>query len=252
LLIVGGSALKAPYDGQNAPQLTHAVSIAKGGALLLDEAYAIANGEHGKDALDCVVSTTGVPSTEILWIAAGYTAAMELQFFDANEGLRRRFIRVNFHKYSTDDLLRIFGIACSKDQYTVDADAMNLLRKELDQGECRQGEGGAMDNLLKLCADQVPFDKNPLNGRNISEETMIIAIQGFKSAYPKKAPKYLEPSDDGYDPINRPMKPHDKFLTDDDIGLKYLKVILGFLINVFVVCLLILFNFAGCASQGMS
>ena len=100
--------LIAGYVGQTAIKAREKFNKAKGGVLLLDEAYSLGD-DGGKDTfskqmLDLLNAFLS-ENPDTVCIATGYKKALEEQFFAMNEGLKRRFSRrFEIKDYSAPEL----------------------------------------------------------------------------------------------------------------------------------------------------
>ena len=102
------SELVAGYVGQTAIKTAEVVATALGGALFIDEAYALAGDDFGKEAIDTLVKEMEDHRDTLLVIVAGYPEPMR-RFITSNPGLESRFrLTLTFDDYSDDDLVEIF------------------------------------------------------------------------------------------------------------------------------------------------
>merc|ERR1711879_414655 len=101
--------LKGKYLGHTAPNVIKAVRSARGGALFLDEAYALVgdNGKKdsfGEEAVHTLLTEIENHRTEVLVIIAGYKDRMG-QFLAKDPGLSRRFpLRLDLPDYTPSEL----------------------------------------------------------------------------------------------------------------------------------------------------
>jgi Cdc6-like AAA superfamily ATPase len=120
------SGLVAGYVGQTAIKVKEVFTKALGGVLLIDEAHALARGEHrdfGHEAIDMIVKLMEDHRDEVVVIVAGYPDEMAT-FLDANPGLRSRFPKtIFFDDYANDELQRIFDGMAAKSHYKPTEDA---------------------------------------------------------------------------------------------------------------------------------
>ncbi|MEM9607628.1 MAG: AAA family ATPase [Actinomycetota bacterium] len=103
------AGLVAGYLGQTASRVDEVVEEAKGGVLLIDEAYSLARGDdYGSEAIDALVKRMEDHRADLVVIVAGYPAEME-DFLATNPGLRSRFPRtVRFPDFTDDALVEVF------------------------------------------------------------------------------------------------------------------------------------------------
>jgi SpoVK/Ycf46/Vps4 family AAA+-type ATPase len=109
--------------GQTAIKVNEVFTSALGGVLLIDEAYALAQGgegDFGREAIATIVKLVEDHRDDVVVIAAGYPEEMEV-FIDSNPGLRSRFPKtIHFPDYSDDELARIFESLCTQSRYQCD------------------------------------------------------------------------------------------------------------------------------------
>ena len=122
----GRSDLVAGYMGQTAARTTSVFDSASGGVLLIDEAYALNQGnedEFGREAVNTLVKLIEDRRDEVVVVVAGYPGEMD-EFLDANPGLRSRFPRtIHFPDYSTDELVEILDSLCQDSTYRLTPEA---------------------------------------------------------------------------------------------------------------------------------
>ncbi|MFI2485395.1 AAA family ATPase [Promicromonospora kroppenstedtii] len=109
LVEVDRSELVAGYLGQTAEKTTAVVQRALGGVLFIDEAYALAEDQYGREAVDTLVKDMEDHRDDLVVIVAGYPGPMA-RFIATNPGLESRFARtITFEDYSPEELRRIFA-----------------------------------------------------------------------------------------------------------------------------------------------
>ncbi|MEV7121486.1 right-handed parallel beta-helix repeat-containing protein [Kitasatospora griseola] len=116
--------LVGEHIGSTAIRTAAAFDKARGGVLFIDEAYALAPEDGGRDfgreAIDTLVKLMEDHRDEVVIIVAGYTAEME-RFLAANPGLSSRFSRtVTFPDYTADELLDIARSQATEHEYHLD------------------------------------------------------------------------------------------------------------------------------------
>ena len=131
------SGLVAGYMGQTAEKVNEVVESAMGGVLFIDEAYALTNysmeGDFGQEAVDTLLKVMEDKRDNLVVIVAGYPEEME-KFLDSNPGLRSRFNKhIQFEDYSVSQLLEIFNLMCSTQDFVVAEDAKDLLMMNIGQ-----------------------------------------------------------------------------------------------------------------------
>jgi ATPase family associated with various cellular activities (AAA)/AAA lid domain len=125
------AGLVAGYVGQTALKVTEVFDQARGGILLVDEAYALARGgerDFGREAIDTLVKLIEDRREDTVVIVAGYPAEMA-EFVDTNPGLRSRFPKtIAFDDYSDDELVVIFERQCAKAKYHLSEDTVRTVK----------------------------------------------------------------------------------------------------------------------------
>jgi Cdc6-like AAA superfamily ATPase len=138
------AGMVAGFVGQTAIKTTQVVLSAIGGVLLIDEAYALLQGQQsdfGGEAVDTLVKLLEDKRDELVVIVAGYPDEMG-EFLDANPGLRSRFPRtITFPDYTTDELIAIFDALGKENSYQLTEDARTKLRQLFDAAPRGKGFG---------------------------------------------------------------------------------------------------------------
>jgi Cdc6-like AAA superfamily ATPase len=115
------SHLVAGYVGQTATRTREVVERALGGVLLIDEAYALAQGDDqdfGNEAIATLVKLMEDHRHDLVVIVAGYPDEMH-ELIESNPGLRSRFPKtIAFPDYTDEELLAIFRTMCETGAYT--------------------------------------------------------------------------------------------------------------------------------------
>jgi SpoVK/Ycf46/Vps4 family AAA+-type ATPase len=147
VVVRSGSSLQGQYLGQTAPKVLEAIEEARGGVLLLDEAYGLMNGPddlYGRQAVATLVNEMERQRGRFVLIAAGYPAEMKA-FLKANAGLGSRFEkRIEFPAYSDEDLLQVLDGLAAAEGIRITPEAAQAARRWL--GAKRRADGTRFGN----------------------------------------------------------------------------------------------------------
>jgi SpoVK/Ycf46/Vps4 family AAA+-type ATPase len=105
--------LVAGYLGQTALKTKKVIDECLGGCLFIDEAYSLANDFSGdsysRECIDVLCESLSAHKDELMVIIAGYEDQLNKTFFQANQGLKSRFIwKFHLQKYNAIELAHIF------------------------------------------------------------------------------------------------------------------------------------------------
>lgn len=138
------SGLVAGFVGQTAKNVVGVFDSARGGVLLIDEAYSLVRGgekDFGREAIDAIVKLVEDRREDTVVIMAGYTDEM-VELMGSNPGLRSRFPQtIFFPDYTTDELVKIAGLIAEGNEYAFSDDAKTRLAELLDEVPRDRGFG---------------------------------------------------------------------------------------------------------------
>ncbi|MFO7447030.1 MAG: AAA family ATPase [Ignavibacteriaceae bacterium] len=131
---VDRSGLVGQYIGETAQKTEKIINEAIGGLLFIDEAYTLKKSgtqqDFGQEAIDTLLKRMEDRAGEFVVVTAGYPEEMN-EFINSNPGLKSRFTHFfNFEDYTPDEMVEIFKQSAAKEEYTVDEEAIELLRKD--------------------------------------------------------------------------------------------------------------------------
>ncbi len=134
IIEVDRSALVGQYIGETAQKTEKIINDAMGGVLFIDEAYTLVKKggaqDFGQEAIDILLKRMEDRKGEFVVIAAGYPDEME-SFLNSNPGLKSRFSQTFvFEDYSPDELITILKQLLHKEDYIINSEAEDLLKKE--------------------------------------------------------------------------------------------------------------------------
>jgi AAA+ superfamily predicted ATPase len=153
------AGLVAGYVGQTAIKVNEVVNESLGGVLFIDEAYALATQDGGRDfgqeAVDTVVKRMEDFRKQFVVIVAGYTEPLKY-FVESNPGLRSRFNRFfMFNHFLPQQLHEIMKSFCKSADYHLSEDASDklleifeMLYEKRDEGF---GNARVVRNIFERC-----------------------------------------------------------------------------------------------------
>jgi SpoVK/Ycf46/Vps4 family AAA+-type ATPase len=122
-VIIGNrSNMIGSYVGHTAKNTQAVIDSAKGGVLLIDEAYSLADGRshdstdsYSKACLDTLNQNLDQADNDFVCIVVGYQKELQRDFFNMNAGMKRRFPWCyQLDKYTSSELACIFEKLCQK------------------------------------------------------------------------------------------------------------------------------------------
>ena len=129
------SGLIAEYVGQTAVKTNRVIDSALDGVLFIDEAYSLAQGgkeDYGSEAIATLLKRMEDNRDRLVVVLAGYNDEMQ-HFIDSNPGLQSRFNRyINFPDYDADELLQIFRLLLSKNDFVLTSAGEEKLKGKLN------------------------------------------------------------------------------------------------------------------------
>ena len=200
----GRQDLVGQYVGWTAKIVEDKFKEARGGILLIDEAYSLSEDKYyGREAINTIVQLMENYKDEVIVILAGYPDKME-EFISSNNGLRSRIaFQLNFPNYDSYELMGILDIMLKEKEYSMSDEAkekcldlfdyaMNIpnygngrfVRNLLEQIELKQSvrianeykdEEVDKEIIKQLEVDDVPDNYNFLISNNTNNKIGLIA-----------------------------------------------------------------------------
>jgi len=124
--------LVAGYLGQTALKTRKVIDESLGGVLFIDEAYSLANDYNGdsfsRECIDVLCEALSSHKKDLMVIIAGYENQLDSTFFQANQGLKSRFIwKFNLNDYNAEELVCIFTKKIHESEWTICIDDKTLV-----------------------------------------------------------------------------------------------------------------------------
>lgn len=145
---VDRSKLVSEYIGQTAVQVRKAVEDIRGGTLFIDEAYTLYKKgdekDFGQEAINTLLKDMEDHRTEYSVIMAGYKNQMTEMLNHANPGFRSRFTyHITIPDYSDEELLQIAENVAKSQNYKIDKQAYDEIKKCIDRERIDETFGNA-------------------------------------------------------------------------------------------------------------
>lgn len=185
VVVARRSHLVAGFLGQTAIKTQEVIDSAKGGVLLIDEAYSLGNEEKkdsfAKECIDTINQNLTEGKADFICIIAGYKEDLEKSFFGFNSGLERRFpYRYTIDDYTPEDLCKIYQTILGRSGWKIKEDdekkMVDFLRKERDSFKFN---GGDLENFVHF--SKLAFAKNKIF--NVRDNRKIIQIDDILVAF---------------------------------------------------------------------
>ena len=166
VVVARRSDLVAGFLGQTAMKTQEVIDSAKGGVLLIDEAYSLGNEEKkdsfAKECIDTINQNLTEGKADFICIIAGYKEDLEKSFFGFNSGLERRFpYRFTIEDYTAEDLCKIYQTILARSGWKINQDEekkmVDFFRKERQSFKFN---GGDLENFVHF--SKLAFAKNKI------------------------------------------------------------------------------------------
>lgn len=169
----------AEYLGQTAIKTKKVLDSAKGGILLIDEAYALGDPSTGNPdifSVECINTINQYLSehvNELVCIICGYEKDIQKCFFSKNSGLERRFQwRFNIETYTAEELYNIF--IKQMDKWTIDVPKEYIVAQIKKHSKSFSGNGGSTRSLIDKC--KINYAQRNFNNKS---SLKVLSIDDF-------------------------------------------------------------------------
>lgn len=187
------------YLGQTAIKTKNLIESAKGGILVIDEAYSLGDTEqrdsYSRECIDTINQYLSESKKDLVCIIAGYKDDLEKRFFKTNPGLARRFpFRFTIPDYSSDNLKDIFISIVKENQWDIEDNAINvqLLEENRDHFPFNGGDMELLFTKVKFIHSMRVFSEDPTKKKKITKEDFEIALEEFTDNEEAKEKKYMK------------------------------------------------------------
>lgn len=181
--------LVGQYLGQTAVKTKDVIEKAKGGILVIDEAYSLGDTEQkdsfSRECIDTLNQYLSEEKKDLICVIAGYKEDLERRFFKSNPGLERRFpFKFTITDYTSLQLKEIFLSIVKENNWNINEDAVSEELLE-ENKHCFQFNGGDMELLFthtKFIHSMRVFSAKKEDKKCISKEDFEAAIEKFKNS----------------------------------------------------------------------
>jgi SpoVK/Ycf46/Vps4 family AAA+-type ATPase len=192
------------FIGQTAPKVKEAIKKARGGILLIDEAYSLARKgdtakDFGKEAIEVIIKEMSDGPGDIAIIAAGYPDEMEY-FLESNPGLKSRFNHhFHFPDYTPTELLQIGNYYAGKINVDMNPEAEEYLYTKLVEAYRDRDKSFGNARYVNSIVDEAKMNMGlrVMDGK-VSAESLdeialsTITVEDIKDIFRKKEHKGVD------------------------------------------------------------
>lgn len=142
--------LISQYAGATPEKTLSALNAGKGGVIIIDEAYSLADARFGQEAVDTLVPWLSENKGNTVVILAGYGDKMG-DLMDMNAGMTSRFpTQINFRDYNAGELNQIANSMFAAKGDTLDNSSKNIIRTAVKQiaDNPNTGNGRDIENMV--------------------------------------------------------------------------------------------------------
>lgn len=185
VVIARRSDLVAGYLGQTAQKTQEMIDSAKGGVLLIDEAYSLGNEEKkdsfAKECIDTLNQNLTEGKGDFICVIAGYKEDLEKSFFGFNSGLERRFpYRFSIEEYDAEQLTKIYKSILKKNDWLLeDNEEKDWLSFFKENRDSFKFNGGDLENLVHF--SKLAYARNRIFSS--AEHNKVIRLDDLKRAF---------------------------------------------------------------------
>lgn len=194
---VGRAELVGEYIGQTAPKVKDVLDKARGGVLLIDEAYSLARSvqgsrDFGKEAIEVLLKEMSDGPGDIAIVVAGYPREMNT-FLQSNPGLKSRFNQyVSFPDYLPQELMQIADYSASKKHVKFSTETSSFLYRKLTEEFRKRDAHFGNARLVHALVEEAKMNMGLRVMKSLDttaynpEQLQIIELNDVEKIYTKK------------------------------------------------------------------
>lgn len=170
------SSIVGKYVGATAPRVQEIFRQNEGGVILIDEAYALCDGDrnsnnnYGEEAInEIILCLENNPQTVVIF--AGYPERME-EFLGSNPGLRSRVpYHVTFEDYTVEELVDISRIIAKEQGYAIADAALEKLTAIYRRAQMQEdfGNGRYVRNVIEAAVRRKGINLGVMRNGDVSQ-----------------------------------------------------------------------------------
>ena len=189
VVVARRSDLVAGFLGQTAMKTQEVIDSAKGGVLLIGEAYSLGNEEKkdsfAKECIDTINQNLTEGKADFICIIAGYKEDLEKSFFGFNSGLERRFpYRFTIEDYTAEDLCKIYQTILARSDWRINhEDEKKMVEFFKKERGSFKFNGGDLENFVHF--SKLAYAKNKIFkvGGDLERVIQMVDVLGAFKLY---------------------------------------------------------------------
>jgi len=189
MFLVTKADLTSGYLGQSVKKTRSLIDRARGGVIVLDEAYSLVSSadvdSYGVEVLAEIVNSMSNPADSAVFFFCGYKKAIEQNLFAANRGLKRRF--GSTFTLELPNALQMFEIFC----FQLNEQKWKLSKRDAENTKLwfnkqhsvfMNAAGGSTLSLCRLVIEEAVLSQFPrLKKKLVSYKNIEAAFKVFKT-----------------------------------------------------------------------
>lgn len=187
------------YLGQTAIKTRDLIEKARGGILVIDEAYSLGDTEQrdsfSKECIDTLNQYLSESKKDLVCVIAGYKADLERRFFKSNPGLARRFpFKFTIPDYSATHLKDIFISIVNENNWKIESNAINvdLIEQNRDHFQFNGGDMELLFTKVKFIHSLRVFSEEDSKKKVITKQDFEEALEAFTDNEEMREHKYMK------------------------------------------------------------